>query len=166
MHLLHENKKETASPLYSKKSQKPKIQLRSMQNLQQSSECYEEGASPETHVQHIRERLFGIGSGKPINQRHAESSNRGIARLAMTAHCSPFHFICELMQNVADAQARLRLLNNSCSTQCSIVLSYLDPFADNDVRMVENSSRRKIKSHDENETGGCLLLVRIHNMVL
>lgn len=71
---------------------------RIIQSLQMGSECYQDGASPEEHISAIRSILFGIGSDVPKNDHHANTQNQAIARLAMTAHSSPFHFICELMQ--------------------------------------------------------------------
>lgn len=72
--------------------------LRLLEHLQQASECYVESSTPEDHIYSIRSNLFGIGSERLKNQTHADNSNSAISRLAMTAHASPFHFICELMQ--------------------------------------------------------------------
>lgn len=69
-----------------------------LQSLQQSSPCYVEGSTPEEHIESIRFNLFGINSGRAKNMDHAENANNAIAKLAMTAHASPFHFMCELIQ--------------------------------------------------------------------
>lgn len=69
-----------------------------LESLQRPSSSSKKGLSPEQHVQSIRETLFGIGSDRPKNLNHANNANNAIARLAMSAHASPFHFICELLQ--------------------------------------------------------------------
>lgn len=151
--------------------------------LQKPSECcLNPGILPERHIANIRRQLFGIGSGKATNERHAHSSNAAIARLAMSAHCSPFHFICELMQNVADAQTRLQTMSTSntqnkisedtpttrtttpsktrsslstrllLTTECLIALYEEDPWL---------STMNDLGTTEVEQSLGCLVLVRL-----